>query len=129
MLKPVCPTEIRTGFLPSASRTLILVGLSNVGNLRVTQKIGVVRATVTLATTYRTAGCGIGEDRLKVIRFGGEFGVDNVASRTNLHAVCCNKAEATLSNFEVLVVRASAALVLPYFDNIQMSVKTSAHLY
>ena len=57
--------EIRTGFLPIASRTLILVGLPNVGNLRVTQKIGVVRATVTLAVTYRTAGCGIGEDRLK----------------------------------------------------------------
>ena len=80
----MCPTEIRTGFLPSASRTLILVGLPNVGNLRFSQKIGVVRATVTLATTYRTAGCGIGEDCLKVIRFGGVFGVDNVASRANL---------------------------------------------
>jgi hypothetical protein len=59
--------------------------MPNVGNLRVTQKMGVVRTTVTLTTTYRTAGCGIGEeDRLKVIRFGGEFGVDNIASRTNL---------------------------------------------
>jgi len=45
------------------------------------------------------------------------------------HAICFNKAEITLWNFEVLVVRASAALVLPYFDNIQMSVKASAHLY
>jgi len=84
VVKPVCPTEIRTGFLPSASRTLILVGLPNVGNLRVSQKTGVVRATVTLATTCRTAGCGVGEDRLKVIRFGGEFAVDSVASRTKL---------------------------------------------
>lgn len=84
MVNPVCPTGIRTGFLPSAGRTLILVGLPNVRNLRVTQKMGVVRATLTLATTYRTAGCGIGEDRLKVTRSGSEFGVDNVASRTNL---------------------------------------------
>jgi hypothetical protein len=38
---------------------------------------------MTLATTYRTAGCVVGEDRLKVICFGGEIGVDNVASRTN----------------------------------------------
>ena len=84
MVNPVCPTEIRTGFLPSASRTVIVIGLPNVGNLRVAQKIGVVRATATLATTYRTAGCGIGEDRLKVISFGDEFGVDNFASRSNL---------------------------------------------
>jgi hypothetical protein len=39
---------------------------------------------VTLATTYRAAGCGIGEDRPNVIGFGGEFGVENVPSRTNL---------------------------------------------
>ena len=66
MVNPVCPTEIQTGFLPSVGRTLILVGLPNVGNLRVTQKMGVVRATLTLVTTYRTAGCGNGEDRLKL---------------------------------------------------------------
>lgn len=46
--------------------------------------MGVVRATVTLATTYRTAGCGIGEDRPKVTGFDGEFGVENDASKTNL---------------------------------------------
>ena len=83
MINPVCRTEIRTGYLPSASRTLFLVSLTSAGNFGVTQKMGVFRATMTLATTYRTAGCGVGEDRLKVICFGGEIGVDNVASRTN----------------------------------------------
>jgi hypothetical protein len=29
-----------------------------------------------LATTYRTAGCGVGKDRPEVTGFDGEFGVE-----------------------------------------------------